>query len=203
LNTLTLANVIRQIRYFAPVFNDNVAGAADFARGVFDQAWLPLPAAYVVPGEAESAGNENLNATFQRVTRHVDVIVVLDNSEPVGDRRGQTQSEQTQVYEFALHAALLGWRPTFDPTGLGPYPDPTQNREARGFYFTGSAMARELERARMFWRVSYAIDEIITEADGWQPPTAPFTDITATVFGDGTIVTQVTMDIPLPQPGDP
>ena len=106
---MNLDAVITQLKTYAPVFNGNVAGAAQFALAVEDQGWLPRPAAYVIPLEDETEANANQTGLYQLVREKIGIIVDLDNAV---DRRGQAAAPQAvNAIRPALRAAVRNRRP--------------------------------------------------------------------------------------------
>ena len=166
--------LILQLKALAPRYNNNVAGAAEFAIGIDRNTWLPQPAAYVVIGPLEAGENESMNGLYQRLTQHFQVVVSLDNR---ADRRGQTAMTTVPLDMAAICPAILNWRPDSAADApayqaCNPYP----NRAARGIRLLGGELL-EYDRARLFWAFDFAFDTIITEWDGWQQPSVPLTDI--------------------------
>lgn len=163
--------VAAQLRANAPLFEGNVAGAARYADAVADQVFLPLPAAYVVPGDDDAGENTSMNGLYQVVTQHVGVIVVLETlkvgaTRDLADRRGQAASAYLMTVRGAVFRALLNWRPDWDPE------NPDTNIEARGLAYAGSELL-EFDRARFFYQFNFSLETLITDADGWQQPSTP------------------------------
>lgn len=180
---MIIDSVIDQIKAHCPLFAGNVAGAAAYANGVVDQVWLPLPSAYVVPAGDTASENMTLNGTYQLVTEHIHVYVVLSNVTAVQqlqDRRGQTILPTVDAARTQLYGVLLNWRPEFD------MPDPAGNRETRGFTYEGGAL-EEMDRARLIWRFEFGCVATITDADAWQLVGPPLQiQLTAQVGNDPT-----------------
>lgn len=160
---MNLDAVITQLKTYAPIFAQSVAGAASYAGDMANQTWLSLPAAYVVPLEDEAEPNANQTGYYAMIREKIGVIVVLDNS---ADRRGQAAATQSvDAVRKAVLAALLNWRPD-------------EKYQARGFsYVYGGMHPDGLDRARLRWQFDFAIETTITDADGWQPPSVPLTGI--------------------------
>jgi hypothetical protein len=178
---LNINIVIPQIRTLATVFSGNVAGAAGYANAVADQVYLPLPAAYVVPGD--EAGGENQSATglVQSVEERIAVIVILQTlnvsgAEDLSDRRAQAAANSLHEIRASLFRAILNWRPDFDV-------NPATNNEARGFRYVGGQLL-DFDRARYFYQFDFALDTLITDDDGWRVPSDPLIDIHGTVTTD-------------------
>ena len=171
--------VAAQIRTLAPVFNGNVAGAAAYANGVADQVWLPLPAAYVIPGDQDTNDNDIGNGLDQLVRERIAVIVVLETLNAGGapdfaDRRAQAAAASIDTLKYAIFRAILNWRPDWDPNNQNV------NREARGIYFSGASYPADgaFDRARFFYQFTFTLDTLITDADGWLLYGDPVTQIT-------------------------
>ena len=175
--------VIQQLKTYAPIFGERVAGIAEYELAK-DQIWLQTPAAYVMPLDDEATPNRNLTGLNQVVTETVAVIVDLDNS---ADRRGQAASTDALLpVRTAVFAAILNWRPDSE-------------NAARGFaYARGGLIASD--RARLRWQFDFAIENIITSDDGFQLPSAPLTDIVGTIVDQATGVTLATFDAEPIQP---
>lgn len=170
--------VAAQLRSIATIFNGNVAGAAAYANGVADQAWLPLPAAYVIPGEEDAEPSESMTGTYQRVHERVSVIVVLPTLSAGGsldsaDRRGQAAAAQLRTYRVAIFRAILNWQP--DPDEI----DTTAQIEARGIYYLGGRYPEEgaFDRARFRYEFLFGLDTTITDSDGWRPSGVPLVKV--------------------------
>lgn len=168
---MDLAAVIQQLRDHARPFEGRVAGAADYATGVADQTWMTFPAAYVVPEDEEAAENRaGPSGTLEQdVTERFGVIVGFDNQV---DRRGQSVTVLYDSIRAALFRALLNWRP--------PEPDGDVRRAARGLYYVEGAL-QGFDRARLFYKWTFALDILITDADGWQEPLGDLEAIEITV----------------------
>ena len=176
--------VIAQLRALCPAFNNNVAGAADYANGVEEQVWLPLPAAYVVPMNDDADENTSMTGLQQIVTERIAVILVLNNATSASDRRGQASAEQYGTLRAAVFKALLNWRPDWAA-------NQATNRESRGIYYLGGELL-DFDRARLFYRFTFGLDTTITELDGWTPTGTALADVRATITnqtGGGTLTT--------------
>lgn len=153
-------NTIAHLREWAPVFQGNVAGAADYAEGLNngpgDSVSLPLPAAYVCPAGSTSDGNVLIaGGTLQYVRRYYGIVVELNAQ---GDRRGQAPIMQLDDIEKQIRGALVGWVPT-DPGDCS-------NVGYAGYWFSGSHKLN-FNRARLWWQFTFALDTQIDETDGW------------------------------------
>lgn len=157
---MNLVAIIQQLRLHCPALSGNVAGAAEFHAAVEDEAYLPLPAAYVIPLDDDDGPNENQTGLFQRGTERFGVIVVFDNAtDLVNDRRGQAATSNYGPMKLALRAALLNWIPP-------PIPGDVV-RSARGLYAAGGELV-SADRARLFYQWVFALDVQFTGADGFQ-----------------------------------
>lgn len=153
---MNLDAVITQLKTYAQVFNNNVAGGAQYELGISDQVWLPTPACYVVPLEEDAGPNldKTANGLRQIVTERVGVIVQLDNS---ADRRGQSSAVRLDTFRDAVNRALLNW-------GIDP------SRGPQGLYY-GGGERMGADRARFFYQLTYCFDATFDHTDGFQPPT--------------------------------
>lgn len=173
--------IAAQIRSVATVFGGDVAGAGAYANGVADQTWLPLPAAYVIPGEEDAEPNESMTGDYQVVHERVSVIVVLATMSAGGsldaaDRRGQAASAEIEVLRAAIFKAILNWRPNEDGS------DAVTSPSTRGIYYLGGGYPAEgaFDRARFFFRFDFGLDTTITDDDGWRPSGVPLTKVQGT-----------------------
>jgi len=166
---MNLDVVIQQIRTHAPVFEDRVAGAADYALAA-DQIWLRQPAAYVIPLEDDPSENENRTGIYQVVREKIGVVVDLSNAVDPTDRRGQgAASQAVDPYRAVLWRALLNWRP--DP-----------QRQARGFAYAGGGLVGGgLTRQWLRWQFDFVVETTLTTEDGWRPSSEPLREIQGTV----------------------
>lgn len=157
---MKLDAVIAQLRLYAPVFGGRVAGAAEFDRGVRDQGWMDFPSAYVLPLDEEATENQSLPGLVQTITERVGIIIALN---AIDDRRGQAPATTYEEMRAAIFSAVLNWRP--DP-----------NSQARGYAYGGGQL-RDFDRGRLFYQFEFIIETMITDDDGWQPPSEPLTEI--------------------------
>lgn len=159
---------ISQLRAYCPPLNGNVAGAADFRLGLQNyNATLPLPAAYVVPLDQDSDGNQVMTGLVQVVTKRIGVIVEFDASI---DRRGQDPAMSYDDMEAALFAAILNW-----------LPEDCRTLNNQGYWFHGGRFL-DLDRARLFYQWEFALNWQITDSDGWQQPSVPLESIEVDIF---------------------
>jgi hypothetical protein len=171
------------------LFNTNVAGAAEF-QAAKNQGWLPLPAAYVIPGDMDNLKVENRSGYRQTVTETITVIVVFDNTPQAGgDRRGQAPVSTVDQAKRAICLAIQNWRP--DSTVDNPSNDSVeQNYETYGFYFSGGRLG-DMDLGRLFYEFDFSIDVLFGPEDCWQPAKAPLTNIAGTFgTGSGQVLTQ-------------
>jgi hypothetical protein len=177
---MNLDPIINQIKVLSPVFNGQVAGAAQFAAAK-DQTWLTLPAAFVIIGDFEASANESATGLRQTLTEEVAVVVIYGNAT---DRRGQAPAEQYMTVRAQLNTALLNWRPDWDPN------NPQNNIEARGFSIVRGSLG-EMDGARLLYEYVYALETYLTDDDGWQLPSVPLTQIGGTISAPGTDISVV------------
>lgn len=148
--------VIMRLRDLCPVFEQRVAGAADFADGLETTANLALPAAYVYRLDDEATPRDTGSQTglFQVVTERIGVVVAIDNKVASGgDRRGQAAAAQVDTMRAMLFLALLNWQVP-DLPGL-----------ERAMYYGGGRLL-DFDRARLWWQFEFMIDVRITDSDG-------------------------------------
>lgn len=175
---MNLDVVILRIKAMCPAFSGNVAGAAEYQSGVQDQAWLPTPAAYIIPLDDDAEENTDLQGLDQVTTERIGITVMFSNAAgvAVGDRRGQTTVQLFNPIKWQLRAALLNWRPnsSVENPGLVFPGDPGADHSARGFY-AGNGRLLEFDLARLFYQWEFLLDVKISDADGsWPPVTAEF-----------------------------
>ncbi|MBM6634617.1 hypothetical protein JTF12_09755 [Leclercia adecarboxylata] len=105
---MKLTPVIASLRARCPLFQNRVAGAAQF-KDLPEVGKMLLPAAYVVPGDDSPGEQKSQTDYWQTLREGFSVIVFVSNSR---DERGQFASFDV-VHEVrqALFKALLGWNP--------------------------------------------------------------------------------------------
>jgi hypothetical protein len=146
---------IAQLRAACPPLGGRVAGAADFQLGLRNyNENMPLPAAYVVPLDQASPGNQVMTGLIQVVEKTIGVIVEFD-ARP--DRRGQAPVMNYDAMETALFGALLNWQPAVCAT-----------LNQQGYWFSGGRFL-DLDRARLFYQWEFALAWQLTDADAWSP----------------------------------
>jgi hypothetical protein len=159
---------IQQLRTYCPPFGGRVAGAADFQQGLKNyNANMALPAAYVILLDQESDGNHNMVGLYQFVRKTIGVVVELDAT---GDRRGQAPAMSTEAIQTALNLALLNWPPAMCLTV-----------NQQGYWFSGGRPL-DLDRARLFYQFEFALNTVLDDTDGWQPPSVPLESIEVDIF---------------------
>lgn len=161
---LIIPATIEQLRAFCPLLGGRVAGAAVFRQGLEPYTTAPkvLPFAYVMPLGGESDGPGAMTGIYQHVRQTIGIVVEFAAT---ADRRGQQPAMDAEAMEYCLHAAILGWEPVQCLT-VG----------RQGYWFAGSRVL-DLDRARLFFQWEYALTTILTNLDGWQPPSEPLTGI--------------------------
>lgn len=178
---------ISQLRAYCPPLNGNVAGAADFRLGLQNYnatmpAPGPLPAAYVVPLDQDSDGNQVMTGLVQVVTKRVGVIVEFDAS---ADRRGQDPAMSYDDMEAAIFGAVLNW-----------LPEDCRTLNNQGYWFHGGRFL-DLDRARLFYQWEFALNWQITDLDGWNPEAPPLTSIQVNVYNKpGALPVEDPPDVP-------
>jgi len=149
---MNIQAVISQLKTYAPIFGNRVAGAAEFAQSVEKQVFITLPAAYVMPRDEDAErNNEGTNCLFQRVWERITVVVELDNST---NRQGTVAITSVETVKYVVFAALLNWR--IDP-----------NNCPRGLEYAGGRLGN-VDRGRLFYEFDYQLEVIITDDDGFQ-----------------------------------
>lgn len=169
---MNIDQVITQLKTYTKAFNHDggaqVAGAAEAAQ-VIDKAWLARPAAYVIPLDDGAEENVSLNGLDQNVEETIAIIVDLDNT---ADQRGQKASATVEQARADLFSCLLNWMPD-------------GSNAARGFSYAGGHLI-QIDRERLHWEFRFSLKILITDADGWQQPAEPITEIVATLLDPDT-----------------
>lgn len=146
---------IAQLRAQCAPLAGRVAGAADFNLGLRNyNENMPLPAAYVVPLDQDSNGNQVMTGLVQVVEKRIGVIVEFD-ARP--DRRGQAPVMNYDAMETAIFAAVLNWQPVVCATV-----------NQQGYWFSGGRFL-DLDRARLFYQWEFTLNWQLTDADAWNP----------------------------------
>lgn len=192
--------IAAQIRSLSTVFSGNVAGAAGYYNGVSDQAWLPLPAAYVLPDDEDAENNISAAGLDQIIHERVAVIVVISTlnagGEPdTADRRGQAAAAQFDIIRKSIWRAILNWRPREDGG------DTITQQSSKGIYYIAAGYPAEgaFDRARAFRRFTFGLDTFITDEDGWQQPFDPLVAVDGTITQpQSPMVGIITVNVPLP-----
>ncbi|QLR42783.1 hypothetical protein HV346_08905 [Enterobacter sp. RHBSTW-00994] len=105
---MKLTPVIAALRARCPVFENRVAGAAQF-KDLPEVGKMKLPAAYVVPGDDSPGEQKSQTDYWQTLTEGFSVIVFVSNGR---DERGQFASyDVVHDVRQMLFKALLGWNP--------------------------------------------------------------------------------------------
>jgi hypothetical protein len=161
-----VAGFIASLRANAPIFGGNVAGAAEFYRGLKDyNTSLPMPAAYVLPLTQDAEPNRTYGGLMQIVHKTIGIAVELDAQR---DRRGQDPAMNLEVIETQIFASCLNLY-------LG------ECRMVQGAYFSGGRWL-DLDRARVFYQWEFVTEWQITDLDGVQPPSIPLQSVEVDIF---------------------
>jgi hypothetical protein len=122
--------------------------------------------AYVIPIHDEAEPNQKQTGVYQIVREKIGIIIDLDNT---ADRRGQAAATlAVRTIRAALFRALLNWRS--DPL-----------TQSRGFSYDGGNLLPDgLSRNFLRWQFDFVAETTITDADGWQPPSTPITELLIT-----------------------
>lgn len=141
--------VIAQLRARAPIFDQRVAGAANF-KVLPEAANLKTPAAYVIPMDEQPGDQQSATGYQQSVKEEFAVVVVLDNAV---DERGQVAAASLHAVRLALFKALLGFQPAehYDVVA-----------------FEGGELMH-LDRARLYYQFEFSTEYAISTEDTWIP----------------------------------
>lgn len=145
---MQLETIIAALKARCPVFQNRVAGAAQF-KILPESSGLSVPCAYVIPLDDNPGESRSQNGVLQSLTDSFAVVVAISN---VADERGQTGAANVHALRAALWSALLGWSPT--------------ERHGGVTYEGGSLVA--LDRARLWYQFEFGADMEIGGDDGWQ-----------------------------------
>ena len=105
---MKLAPIIAALRARCPIFENRVAGAAQF-KDLPEVGKMKLPAAYVVPGDDSPGEQKSQTDYWQDLTEGFSVIVFVSNGR---DERGQFASyDVVHDVRQMLFKALLGGNP--------------------------------------------------------------------------------------------
>jgi hypothetical protein len=159
-----MAATIAQIRAYCPLLGGRVSGAADFRLGLeaYNTAPTALPYTYVIPLGSEADGPGSMTGIYEHLRITMGIVVEFSAT---ADRRGQQAAMDAEAMEVCLNSAILNWE---------PIPCLTQNRQ--GYWLAGGRFL-DLDRARLFYQWEYALNTILTDAEGWHPDSVPLTGI--------------------------
>lgn len=105
---MKLTPVIAALRARCPLFQNRVAGAAQF-KNLPDSGKLALPSAYVVPGDDSPGEQKSQTDYWQDLRESFSVIVFVSNAR---DESGQWASfDVVHDVRNLIFKALLGWNP--------------------------------------------------------------------------------------------
>lgn len=150
---MIIGPTIDHLRQVCTFFGNNVAGAADFARGLQNyNTSMSLPAAYVVPLDQDAPPNVSMPGYYQVIEKHIGIVVELDATP---DRRGQAPAMTYDEIETALFGAMLNWAP-----------EPCRVPSLQGYQFTAGRFL-DLDRARLFYRWEFLLPWTVTDEDAW------------------------------------
>ncbi len=163
---MDVANVITQLRTYAPIFGGRVGGASQY-EAIEMSTNTAMPAAFVIPLSDDATPNGNEVGLYQVVSESIGIVVMMDNR---ADQRGQAVS--TIAYSdvrAAIWAALLNWAPSEDQV-------------PRGMEYVGAHLLVQ-DRARTEYQFIFRQDITITAQDnGFQ---SIGVDLTETIVDTG------------------
>lgn len=108
--------------------------------------------------------NISLNGLDQNVTETIGIVVDLPNR---ADQRGQFASSLVDIARSDLFRCILNWRPDWA-------------NSSQGFNYAGGHLVH-MDRERLHWQFDFSLKILITDEDGWQPPSDPIIGIEATL----------------------
>lgn len=162
---MNIDHVIQQVRTYCPSFQNRVAGAADFAKGLETVVNMSLPACYCLMLEETAGENDSMNSLFQQVNERCAIILEIDNSiAGGGDRRGQGAVDVVDPLKYEVFSAVLNWRIT--------------ERATKGMQYDGGRLL-DFDRARLWWQLEFSVITTIDSDDGFQPINTPLIEVSA------------------------
>jgi hypothetical protein len=175
-------SVISQIRTVLPTTFGAVAGAASLESIELTSNPI-LPAAFVVPLSMEAEPNVIHGGGLKQYCTETFGVVVIAST---GDLRGQQAANTIPAIRVALWSALLNWRvdSVYAPQGL--------------YYHSDELIM--LDSGRTFWVFKYSLDIQISYLDGYQVPSEPLLEVSATIptttAAGGTLETDILVTLP-------
>lgn len=147
---MKLTPIIAALRARCQIFENRVAGAAQF-KNLPEAGKLPLPSAYVVPGDDSPGEQKSQTDYWQDLREGFSVIVFVSNGR---DERGQWASYDV-VHDIRnlLFKALLGWNP-----------------EERGepITYDGGTLL-DVNRYELTYQFDFVVDTELSDDDTRQP----------------------------------
>ena len=175
---MNLYNVIQQIKTYCPSYAGNIGGAAQFKQ-LKETTTLPLPCAFVIPGDDNPSPPMSSNGVSQELVEVFSVIVIIANTI---DERGQAAAcSAHDTVRAELWAALIGWQP-----------DNLTGRSSRynGIHYAGGNLL-DLDRSRIWYQFDFSAQMFISDADGFQQRA-----LSALPNFDGVTLTESNLDWP-------
>lgn len=145
---MQLEPIISALRARCATFSNRVAGAAQF-KLLPENAALSVPCAFVIPLDDSPKEPLALNSVRQVMNDSFAVIVAVSN---LADEKGQSGASNIHALRAELWAALLGWNPSDDYSGIT--------------YEGGQLLS--LDRARLWYQFEFAALMEIGPDDGYQ-----------------------------------
>jgi len=143
-----LEPVIAALRARCPVFQNRVSGAARF-KILPESSALAVPSAFVIPLDDAPEDPVAINSVRQIMKDSFAVIVAVSNRV---DEKGQAGVLDIHAMRAEIWAALLGWSPSEDYSGVT--------------YEGGNLL--NLDRERLWYQFEFAAQLEIGPEDGWQ-----------------------------------
>jgi len=140
-----LTQIIEQLRAYAPIFDNRIAGTAEFAALEAGKENLPVPSAFVVLTR-EIASEPSFSKQLNR--EYFAVIVCVDNRQ---DWRGQGGVQQIEEVKRQLVRALYHWKPDC----------------CYEYVHYAGGQFLHMDRARQWWQFEFGVDRMYTEQDGF------------------------------------
>lgn len=147
---MELEPIIAALRTRCPVFDNRVAGAAQFNL-LPENAALEVPCAFVIPLDDNPQENISMSGINQALKDSFAVVVAVTNKT---DERGQSSVSSIHAIRGLLWKALLGWEPA---------------EEYDGIAYEGGQVMR-LDRARLWYQFEFGANMQIQASDSWLRP---------------------------------
>lgn len=135
---MKLSPIIGAIRTYCPRFENRVGGAAEYIAAL-ESNYLPLPSAYVIPGEDATGEQRSQTDYWQALTENFSVAVFLKNTD---ERAQEAACDVIDEVRREIWQAILGWEPE---SGCG------------AIEYDSSDLI-DVNRARLVWQFNFKVE---------------------------------------------